>query len=164
MLIAVTFLACSGLHAQDLKNYILAERSGGVIEVMDPVTLQSISQVRFDVRNTAGLNGVAASADGTTLYVEGPITDSSRAAGSCCFLYSIDLATLHAEKVAGVWGSHSREAFVVSGGIVHRASDLSAAAAIRGTGNDRLYLDQAGQALFGVRSFQGPALDVYDLT
>ena len=120
ILIAAVLLACPGLcTAQGMKNYVLAVRRGGVIEFIDPVTLNSVSQLHCDVGpRTSGLNGVAASADGTTLYVEGPITDSSSAAGSCCFLYSIDLATLHAERVAGVWGSHSRQAFVVPSGIV----------------------------------------------
>lgn len=159
ILIAVVLLACSGLHAQDLRNLILAARRRGVIEVIDPTTLKSVSRIHFDVPpDSAGLNGVSASADGTMLYVEGPGAD-----GSCCFLYSVDLATLHAKTVAGVWGSHSREAFVISDGVVYRTTELSASGALEGMGNDKFHLDPAGHLLFGIRGFRGPVLDVYDL-
>jgi hypothetical protein len=146
-----------------LKNFVLAARRGGDIEVIDPITLKSISQIHFDVRNTTGLNGVAASSDGTMLYVEGPIPGLSAGAGNCCYLYSIDLATLHAKKVAGIWGTRSREAFVVSSGIVHQAGEIFVKGAIEGMRNEVLHLDPTGHVLIGVRSSRGPALDVYDL-
>jgi hypothetical protein len=161
ILIAVVFLVCSTLPAQDLKNFVLAQSRSGVIEIIDPATLATVSQIHFDVRNTAGLNGVAASTDGARLYVEGPITDLPGTSGGCCFLYSIDLATLHAKKVEGIWGT--RKNYLLSDGFGYRASELSTSGVIDGRGNDVLHLDPSGHILFGVRSFRGPVLDVYDL-
>ncbi len=164
ILIAVALLACSGLQAQDLRNLILAARRQGVIEVIEPTTLITVSRIHFHVPpDSAGLNGVSASADGTIVYVEGPITGLPDASGSCCFLYSVDLATLHAKTVAGIWGSRSREAFVISDGVVHRTAELSPSGSIADMGGDQLHLDPPGHLLFGVRGFRGPALDVYDL-
>lgn len=159
----VVLLTCSGLPAQDWKNFVLAARWGGVIEVIDPVTLETVSRIHFDVRNTTGLNGVAASADGTMLCVEGPIT-GPEGSGNCCYLYAIDLATLRAKKVAGIWGTQSRRAFVVSNGIVYRTSEIFASGALEGRGSGQLYFDPADRLLYGVRISRGLALDVYDLT
>jgi hypothetical protein len=163
MLTACLLLVCSCLHAQDLKKYLLVERRGGVIEIVDPATLDSVSQLRFDVRNTTGLNGIAASPDGSMLYVEGPITDPAAGSGNCCFLYSVDLETLHAQKAAGIWGTSSRAAFVPFGGSLFKMADLSSESRLHARDMGRLYLDASHHFLFGVRSFPGPSLDIYDL-
>ena len=164
ILFVVLLLSGFGLRAQHLKNFILAARRRGVIEVIDPLTLKTVSRIHFDVPSgSAGLDGAMGSADGTSIYVEGPITGLPDISGGCCFLYSVDLATLQAKKVAGVWGSQSRQAFVISSGVVYRAAELSSTGVIADTDGDQLYLYPAGHELFGVRRFRGPALDIFDL-
>ena len=167
ILVAVVLLTCSVLQAQDRKNFILAARRRGVIEVIDPVTLKTVSRIHFDAPSEgAGLEGVSASADGGTLYVEGPITGLTGlmdAPGGCCFLYAVDLATLHAKKVAGVWGTLSRAAFVISDGVAYRTAELSSSGAMADMGGDELHPYPAGHLLVGVRRLRVPALDVFDL-
>ena len=164
ILFVVILLSGFGLRAQDLKNSVLAARRGGVIEVIDPLTLKTVSRIHFDVpAGSAGLDGAFGSADGTAIYVEGPITGLPNNSGGCCFLYSVDLATLQTKKVAGIWGSQSRQAFVISNGVVYRTAELSTSGTIAGTDADQLYLSPAGHDLFGVGRFRGPALDIYDL-
>jgi hypothetical protein len=162
IVMAVVLLACSGLQAQQMKTFVVAQRREGVIEFIDPVTLATVSRIHFDVRSTSGLNGVAASRDGARLYVEGPIT-GHESPGGCCYLYSIDLAALQAKKVAGIGGTHSQAAFVVSNGIVYQMSEIFARGGSEGTGGGVAFLDPTGHYLFRVRSSHGPALDVYDL-
>ena len=67
-------LACSTLVAQDSRNMILAAGRSGVVELINPSTLETVGRIHLDVGpRSAGLNGVSASADGSILYVEGPI-------------------------------------------------------------------------------------------
>jgi hypothetical protein len=137
-LFAAALLASLALHAQDPNSYILASRRSGAIEIIDPASLVTIGRIHFDLPpKSVGLNGVSASADGTTLYVEGPIPDH---ANGCCVLYSIDLATLQARQVTGIPGTASRAAFVTSDGITYQAAALGGAA----------------------MRFSGGGLDVYD--
>jgi hypothetical protein len=122
-------LACSVAHAQDLKTYILAARRSGAIEIIDPSSLTTIGRIHFDLPpKSVGLNGVSASADGTVLYVEAPIPSDPKfkgAAGGCCVLYSIDLATLQTRQAAGIEGTASRAAFVTSEGITYHVQPPS---------------------------------------
>jgi len=92
-----------------------------------------------------------------------PLTDATDAPGGCCFLYSVDLATLRAEKVAGVSGTPSRGAFVISDGVAYRTAELSSSRAIADMGGDELHPYPAGHLLVGVRQLRVPALDVFDL-
>jgi len=154
-------LACSTLVAQDSRNMILAASQSGVVEFIDPSTLQTAGRIHFDLGlRSVGLNGAFASADGLSLYVEGPIPSQPN---SCCALYSIELATLQVKVAASVPGSRSRNSFVVSGGVVYSAASLAPDGIPRDMSNDRLHLSPDGRWLFGVRSFRGPALDVYDV-
>jgi hypothetical protein len=97
---------------------------------------------------------------GSTLYFEGPIPAEPN---FCCSLYSTDLATLQTRVVASIPGSQSRDSFIFSGGLVYPATALSASGVIRGMSNSQLHLAPDGRWLFGVRSFRGPALDIYDV-
>jgi hypothetical protein len=153
-------LACSTLVAQDSRNMILAASRSGVVELINPLTLETVGRIHFDLgRGSAGLNGVSASADGSLLYVEAPIQNQPHA---CCWLYSIELSTLRIKVAASIPGSRSRNAFVFSDGLVYPAT------ALRHNGitneiSDRLHLSPDGRWLFGVKSFRGPALDVYNV-
>jgi hypothetical protein len=154
-------LACSTLVAQDSRNIILATSRSGVVELINPSTLETVGRIHFDLGpRSAGLNGVSASADGSVLYVEGPIQNEPH---GCCSLYSIELATLQIKLVAAIPGSSSRNSFVFSDGLVYLAAALTPNGIPRDMSNDRLHLSPDGRWLFGVKSFRGPSLDVYDV-
>jgi hypothetical protein len=161
----ITLIGCLTHATTEQENWIITVRGAGVVEFISPASLQTIGRIHFSVApDSSGLNGVFASADGSMLYIEGPgsIAGSPNPKG-CCSLYSIDLATLQTKMVASIWGSRSREAVVISEGLVYPASALTAHAAIRGMSNARLHLSPDRRWLFGVRNFRGPALDIYDL-
>jgi hypothetical protein len=140
---------------------ILSASRSGVVELIEPSTLETISRIHVDFGlQSVGLNGVSASADGSLLYVEGPIPNEPH---GCCALYSIELATLQTKVAASISGSRSRSMFVVSDGLVYLATVLTPNGIPRDMSNDRLHLSPDGRWLFGVRSFRGPALDVYDV-
>jgi hypothetical protein len=140
LLIATVLLACSVVSAQDSKQFVLAANRAGVVELLDPISLQTLSRIHIDLPpNSVGLNGVSANADGSMIYVEGPIANEPN---GCCSLYSIDLATLRMNQAAAIAGRGS---------------------GIKGMGNDRLHFSPDGHWLFGLRNYPGPALDVYDL-
>jgi hypothetical protein len=144
---------------------ILAASQPGVVELINPSTLETVGRIHFDLPpRSVGLNGASASADGSLLYVEGPISTDPR---GCCSLYSIDLATLQMKVAASVPGSRSRHSFVVSDGVVYLATALTPNGIANEMSNDmshdRLHLSPDGRWLFGVKSFRGPALDVYDV-
>jgi hypothetical protein len=159
--VIAALLVCSALAAQDSRNIILASSRSGVVELINPSTLETIGRIHFDFGpGSAGLNGVSASADGSLLYVEGPLSTDPH---GCCSLYSIDLATLQMKVAASVPGSRSRNSFVVSDGLVYLATALSPGAIADSVSNDRQHLSPDGRWLFGVKSFRGPALDMFDL-
>ncbi len=142
-LIAAALLGSVALQAQDANRYILATRRSGAIEIMDPESLATIGRIHFDLPSkSVGLNGISASADGTTLYVEGPIPNGpnqSVGSGGCCVLYSIDLATLQTRQVAGIGGTASRARFVTSDGITYPVAPLSGSEARAPSGAVDLY-------------------------
>ena len=122
-LFASALLAPVVLEAQDANRYILATRRSGAIEIIDPESLATLGRIHFDLPSeSVGLNGISASADGTTLYVEGPIPNMPN---GCCVLYSIDLATLQTKQVAGIGGTASRGRFITSNGITYQVAPPS---------------------------------------
>jgi hypothetical protein len=150
LLITVVLLACSTVSAQDTKQFVLAGSRGGVIELIDPTSLETLGRLHIDLPpKGVGLNGVSASVDVSTIYVEGPIAGNPR---GCCSVYSIDLATLQMNQAVSIPGSPS-----IPG------SRSPSRAEIKEMSNDRLQRSPDGHWLFGVRSFRGPTLDVYDL-
>jgi hypothetical protein len=143
LLFPAILLACSSVSAQDAKQFILAASRSGVIELIDPVSLQTLGRIHVDLsRDGVFLNEVSASADGSTIYVQGPI---ARHPNGCCSLYSIDLATLRIGEASSIAGSPGpgNEQF-------------------KRMRNDRVHRSPDGHWLLGVKSFPSPALDVYD--
>jgi len=139
------FLACSALFGQDLRTLILAANRSGNVEFIDPASLITVGRLHFDLGpHSAGLNGVSASADGAFLYVEAPAQNEANA---CCVLYSVDLATLQMKQVASIPGTRSRTEFF---GVPFEMAQ------------DRLLVSADRHWVFGVTSFRGPALDMYD--
>ena len=146
LIIATALLTCSVVSAQDTKQFVLAANRAGVVELLDPSSLQTLSRIHIDLPpHSVGLNGVSANADGSMIYVEGPIADEPN---GCCSLYSIDLATLRMNQAALIGG---------------RDSGIRRDSGIKGMSNDRLHRSPDGHWLFGVSNFRGPALNVYDL-
>jgi hypothetical protein len=161
-LLAFAVLSAQALQAQDANSYILAARRSGAIEIIDPESLATIGRIHFDLPpKSVGLNGISASADGTMLYVEGPIPNDPN---GCCVLYSIDLATLQTRQVADIPGTASRGAFVVSDGITYAAAALTSSGTLRGSNASALNLSPDGRWLFGVGNYgRGPFVNLYDL-
>ena len=146
-------LLVPAIAAQDLTSWIITVNRAGLVELIDPITLETGARIHIELPpQTVGLNGIAAGSDGTTLYLEGPIPESPI---SCCALYSVDLTTLEARLAASYYGTRSRESFLISDGVVYQRSQPS-------RNNDRLILSANGLLLFGVQSFRGPVLNVYD--
>lgn len=153
-------LAFLGAAAGDKSNYIVAVSRGGVIEFINPKNLETVGRIHFTLsEKSGGLNGVAANPDGSMLYVEGPIRGSDGLQG-CCWLYSIDLATLETKKVAGIWGT--RRNILVSAGVVYRDLGASANVADLAMKGDQWHFSPDGRWLLGVR--RDPGIDVYDLS
>jgi len=143
-LIAAGLLASALLQAQDSNSYILAARRSGAIEIIDPATLATIGRIHFDLPSKkVVLNGISASADGTMLYVEGPIPNN---ANGCCVLYSIDLATLKTRQVADIPGTTSRAAFVTSDGITYQVPVMRSSYSL--SSRDAVNLYDAAQGKF----------------
>ena len=153
---AVLFV-CVGVEAQASTDFIITVRRTGVIEFLDPATLKTISSITVNIppSNRTGLNGVFANPDGRTIYVEGP------AGAGCCWLYSIDLATLQTKKVADIWGTRSRRTFLSIGPSLLQPISAIAAQATEKPEGDHWQSSPDGRWWFSLRS--GPALDLYDV-
>jgi hypothetical protein len=156
---AILFLlAAAPLYS---RTMIVAAGRSGVIEIIDPFTLVTAGRIPFHIApGGAGLNGVSVSSDGRQIYVEGPTPDEPKA---CCFLYSIDLATLQTKVAGTIPGASSRDSLLLSGGVMHPAASIIDKAAVSSMREDLKLLSPDGRWLFGVRSFRGPLLDIYDV-
>jgi hypothetical protein len=161
IVLVANLLDCLTLPAQVSKDFILATRRSGAIEIIDPTTLETTGRIHFDLPpKSVGLNGASASEDGSMLYVEGPISGEPN---GCCSLYSIDLATLQTKLAAGAPGTSSRADFVISDGVAHPAPALAASGEIGGMRLAQLQLSPNGRWVAGVVRFRGPALNIYDV-
>ncbi len=159
------FLGFSATKAQDAKPFILAAHRAGIVELIDPETLATAARIHFDLApRSSGLNGVSASADGSTLYVEGAVPPNP----SCCGLYAVDMATMKtvATTIEEKF-SRKNSPLIFSDGLVYPAATLMPGGPTRdftiASRNARLLLSPDGRWLFGVRSFRGPALETFDL-
>ena len=159
------FLGFSTTQAQDTKQFILAAHRAGTVDLIDSETLTTVARIHFDLPpRTSGLNGVSATADGSTLYVEGAVPPNP----GCCGIYTVDLATMKTgtttieEKF-----SRKNSPLIFSGGLVYPASTLMPGGPTNdftiASRNARLLLSPDGRWLFGIRSFRGPALETFDL-
>src|SRR5580700_3940347 len=149
------------LQAQNPKTVILAARRAGDVEFIDSQTLQTLGSLHFSLpAQTVGLNGVALSADGATVYVDGPMPSNAH---GCCVLYAVDLATFQSKVAASIPGTASRDLLLQSGGVIYPAAQLIPGNPIRRISDDLLHLSPDGSWLFGVKSFRGPAIESYDL-
>jgi hypothetical protein len=160
--LVIALAACSVLLAQDPRQVVVIAGRSPLLEIIDPVTLETLARVHFSFPDgSVGFNGVAISADGSTVYVEGPIPSNTR---GCCVLYALDLATMKATVAASIPGTSWRSQFVFSDGVVFPASSLSPSGRITGMRYSLMHVSPDGHWVFGVRNFQGPALEVFDLT
>jgi hypothetical protein len=160
IVLVASLLDCSALPAQLSKDFILATRRSGTIEFIDPTTLEATGRIHFAVPpKSVGINGASASADGSMIYVEGPISGKPN---GCCSLYAIDLATLQTRLAAGVPGTTSPADLLISEAVARPAAALTAGQ-IKGMRLARLHLSPDGRWVFGVVSFRGPTLVIYDV-
>jgi hypothetical protein len=143
LLITAILLASPTLSAQDTEQFILAGNRSGVIELIEPVSLKTLGRIYVDLPpGDVGVNEVFASADGSTIYLEGPIEGNPN---GCCSLYSIDLATLRIHETSSIAGNPA-----------------PGSEQFKRMRNDRVHRSPDGHWLFGVKSFRCSALDVYD--
>src|ERR1700733_2300910 len=160
----LVLLGFSEISAQDAKFFILAARRTGVVELIDPETLATAARIHFDLApGNSGLNGVSASADGSTLYVQGAVPPNP----SCCGLYTVDLATMKTVATT-LEEKYSRPSpLIFSDGLVYSAAKLLPGGPTHdftiASRNARFLLSPDGRWLFGIRSFRGPALETFDL-
>jgi hypothetical protein len=160
-LLASVLAAWPALMAQDSRGVILVGGGAHFVEVIDRVSLETYGRIHFKFPiGSMSLNGVALSADGATVYVEGPAPLDPN---SCCYLYSTDVATLRTGVAASIPGSRSRDSFVISDGLVHRTTALSRNGVSEAISSSRLYLSPNGKWLSTVRSAGGPALAMVNL-
>lgn len=156
-LICILLALCS-LAAQDRKTYVITASRSGVIELLDPATLDTVARIPLNLPpNTVGINGIYASADGSKLYLEGPTPSDPHA---CCVLSALDLATLQLSQAASIPGTSSRAAFIFSNGLVYPAATLLPQGF---TSHTRQYLSPDQRSLFAVKSFPTPAVEAVDL-
>jgi len=149
---------------QDKRDVLIAVRRAGAIEFIDPKTLSPISQLQIDVPpNSTGLNGILVSTDGSTLYVEGPTAPNEKGESGCCYLYSIDLTTLHAKLVAGIWGSSSRGSLLVADRTVYPLSVVPAKVTDPQLIGHEWHISPNGHWLLGIEH-QQHVVTVYDLS
>jgi hypothetical protein len=103
-IIAFFGLLCGapGLRSQTPGDFVLVARRTGVVEVLDPLTLQTVGQLHFDLH----VEKLSANPDGTELYVDG------YGSGPCCQHYALDPATLILTEIpAPPDASRSRDSF-----------------------------------------------------
>lgn len=152
----------AGSEARGSTDYIIAVRRTGIIEFIEPATLRTVGTITVNIPSTsAGLNGIFANPDGHTIYIEGPIGTNSVSANGCCWLYSIDLATLETKMAAGIWGTRSRGDFVSTGPTLMQPVSATAASVTERYGVDRWQSSPDGRWWFSLS--HGPAVDLYDV-
>ena len=157
----IALVACSALFAQDPRQVIVIAGRAPLLEVIDPVSLETRARIHFDFpEGSVGFNRLAISADGSKVYFDGPIPSDTRV---CCDLYALDLATMKATVAASIPGTRSRERFVFSDGVVYLASTLSPNGPITVKNYSSRHVSPDGHWLFGVRGYGGPSLEVFDL-
>jgi len=146
----------------DSKTFLIAAGRSGVVEFIDPATLETVSRIHIDVNpKGVGLNGISVSEDGSMIYVEGPTSQEGRA---CCSLYSIDLATMETKQAAWVWGSPSRKPFVVADGVVYQAASLASGGIINNemSFQFQFHLSSNRSSVIGLTSSPALEVDLYD--
>jgi hypothetical protein len=152
----------AGSEARGSTDYLITVGRTGIIEFIEPTTLRTVRTITVNIPSTnAGLNGVFGNPDGRTIYVEGPIGTTSISANGCCWLYSIELATLETKMAAGIWGTRSRGGFVSTGPTLMQPVSATAASVTETYGVDRWQSSPDGHWWFSLSS--GPAVDLYDV-
>lgn len=154
---------CAGLAlgADGPTEYLMLEGRSGVIEFIDTTTLKTVSHVTVQLpAQSSGLNGLFTDPDGETLYFEGPIGEASPGSNSCCWLYSLSLATQKTRIVAGIGGTESRRFFVNAGATILEPVSAALVQATDECQGDEWHSSPNHQWWFGLK--RGPAIDIFD--
>lgn len=168
-LISTALLAClsaATVNAQIAKKreVILATRRDHRVVVFDARTLAQLGH--FMLSN--GAEGVSASPDGRTLYLQQP---SPANPNGCCALFSLDLETgalceLIFPSSPAVATADGTLLFTQRGNIgveVFDAKSLARLPVIKAPGGYVLYVSPDSHWLFGAQSWIEPSLDIFDL-
>jgi hypothetical protein len=165
LLIVSLSAAAANVQAQKTREVILATRRNHQVVVFDARSLSELGH--FIVSRFA--HSISASADGRTLYLEQPPPSDPN---GCCALFSLDLATGSLCKLIypsspAVATPDGRLLFTQRGAIgveVFDATSLARLPAIKAPGNYALHVSPDSQWLFGTTNWQGPSLDVFNLS
>jgi len=152
-------------QARDYRTVLLAARRAGEVEVLDPVTLQSLGSIRV----LPQANGVAGDSTGVLFLQEGLAPEFR----GCCALYALDLKTREMTKlldpVSHVTVSPDGEHVLTQRGPlgieVFSVRTLQREPAIPRSiapGVYTLRFSPDGRMLFGVSNFPAPTLDILD--
>lgn len=151
-------------QVQKTREVILATRRNHRVVVFDARSLAQLGH--FIVSD--GAESVSASPDGRTLFLQQPSPSSPN---SCCALFSLDLDTgslceLIFPSSPGVTSPDGRLLFTQRGNVgveVFDAKSLARLPVIKAPGGYMLYVSPDSRWLFGVASWVGPSLDIFDL-
>ena len=159
--IAILLLTAARAFAEDRLVVVAAAREGR-IELFD-ASLQQMA----DITVFQQLESAAASADGRRLYIA---QDDSKAAGTCCGLFSLELETLRmcslgSQALFAVPSPDGRFLFTqAKGGVdVLDAHTLSHLPMMKGAGAYNLQPSPDGHWLLGVTNSPDSAVDIFDL-
>lgn len=152
-------------QARDYRTVLLAARRAGEVEVLDPVTLQSLGSIKV----LPQANGVTADSTGVLFLREGLAPEFQ----GCCALYALNLKTREmaklldpvsyvtvspdGEHVLTQRGNVGIEAFTVH--TLQREPPIPSSIA---PGVYTLHFSPDGRLLFGVSNFPMPTLDILD--
>jgi hypothetical protein len=164
---SVSLLLASGTAlCQTAKDYLIAIQRSGAIQFRDPPTLDIVSSINVGLPvSGSGLNGVSVDPSGQILYIEGPEHTTQIGTGGCCWLYSIELASLHTKVAAAIWGTGSRRRLVNAGpSLLTTVSDaaLAATSATTELEDNHWQVSPNGRWWAGLR--HGPSVNLYDAT
>ena len=140
-----------------------ASRRGGVIEAINPETLETISRIRLP----GSVESVAADPSGKLLFVALPLrTDPI----GCCALYALDVPSLQltflTEPALGATPTIDR-VLTQRGNVgieVFDSHTLTRLPTLKAPGVYGMRTSPDGRWLLGTTTFPGPSLDLFDLT
>lgn len=146
------------------RDVVLATQRDHRLHVFDAATLEPLGQIA--INNLA--HRVSAGPDGRTLFIAQAGTPDG---AGCCALFALDLETstmcrLMEPVTEQVLSPDGRRLFAQRGNVgieVFDAGTLARLPTIAAPGVYRLQPSPDGRWLFGITSWDGPSLDVFDL-
>jgi hypothetical protein len=158
------FLSSTVARAQN-RTVLLASHRAGRVELLDPVTLQSLTSIKV----LPQANGVTSKPAGLLFLLDGLAPDFQ----GCCALYALDLKALKLTKLlepvsAAVVSPDGQNVLAQRGAVgieFFGTRSLQHEPGIPRSiapGNYSLHFSPDGQLLYGTSNFPTPSLDVFD--